>query len=164
MDYSEDLLRLLIECPKQITNLTKMSAKQNRAYSQRTGHLVSSSDEVEGTFELFVRQNNLLPEDFSVGLVHYSKDGVRTVLVRCNGDHGKHFNRVGDVGEIVGMHIHVASMDAINASLKPEHIASLAGYDNLESALQEFLTMTNITNREVYFPPGQMPLFEGGDD
>jgi hypothetical protein len=66
---------------------------------------VSAAGAAPGEFKAFLRVNSKLPEQFSIGLVYEEPGIVPVVLVRVNGDHGRHPNPDGTVIE-EGPHIH----------------------------------------------------------
>jgi hypothetical protein len=113
-------------------------------------------------FTVFMRINEMLQENFSVGLVYHPTDEPVTIcLLRCNGQHGLHKNRVINDAQFDGFHIHQATEEAIAADLAPEQYAELTTeYASYQQGLAHLVKIANITDTEKYFPDlGQTSLW-----
>jgi hypothetical protein len=132
-----------------------------------TGHLRTNFDlqsqDGEDRFQVFIRVNEVLCENFSVGLIYKPKEGGKVVLMRCNGEHGDHQNKVVNLNRFSGPHIHFAKAEAIDQSLKEENYAEpTSEYFTWEEAFRVFIQRANIVGMESFFQFLQQPsLFEG---
>ncbi len=131
------------------------------------GHLRTTFDlqsrDGEEHFQAFVRINDVLRENFSIGLIYKPKTGGKVVLMRCNGDHGEHLNKVVNSNRFSGPHIHFAREEALGQGLKEENYAEpTTEYFAWEDAFRVFVQRANILGMEPFFPFLQQPgLFEG---
>lgn len=146
-----------IPLPSSMPQLPHSSAGHSR-----TNFDLQSRDGEEH-FQVFIRINDVLPENFSIGLVHKPKGGGKITLMRCNGDHGEHQNKVMNSNRFSGPHIHIATAEALDQGLKEENYAEpTSEYFAWEEAFRVFVQRANIVGMEPYFPFLQQPsLFEG---
>jgi len=114
-------------------------------------------------FQVFIRINEILPENFSIGLVYRPKTGGKVILMRCNGDHGEHLNKVVNSDRFSGPHIHHAREEALDLGLKEENYAEpTSEYFAWEEAFRVFTRKACIAGMEHFFPFMLQPsLFEG---
>ena len=160
MFYTDEIINDLIACPKTLTESPK--DKEGRAqYLKKTFFL--SSINGEHNFSGFINQNLTFSENFSIGLIHLSKDGNKIVLLRCNGAHGgveihPHHSK---------SHVHLATAQRINAGLKPEGIIDISvTYATIEEGIRYYLEFININNpdKKKFFPtPKALGFFEDED-
>ncbi len=125
--------------------------KLDRGHFRNDMRLKSTDDKLE--FRVFMRRNEDLPENFSIGLAYLPKDGTgEVILLRCNGPHGG-FNDSFDPGHSHwDYHVHRASAKMIEAGLRPEKTATInTDFASYEEALSYFLRATNITGAGDYF-------------
>lgn len=132
-----------------------------------TGHLRTNFDlqsrDGEDHFQVFIRINDVLRENFSIGLIYKPKTGGKVVLMRCNGDHGEHQNKVVNNNRFSGPHIHLAREEALDQGFKEENYAEpTSDYFAWEEAFRVFVQRASIVGMEPYFPFLRQPsLFEG---
>lgn len=91
----------LIATPKAIAK--RIRNKNDDPVHARLDLLLES--ELPGKFYAFVRVRRALKENFSIGLRYLDGDGGDIVLLRVNGDHGKHRNPDGGILAF-GAHVH----------------------------------------------------------
>ncbi len=95
-------------------------------------------------FFVMIRQNTDRPDNFSIILV-YEGQGKREIpVLRFNGNHGRHKNRLE--GEIVnGPHIHKLTERYQRTTTHPDGYAvATREYTDLRSALDAFMKAANI--------------------
>ena len=112
-------------------------------------------------FKVFMRRNEDLPENFSVGLIFLPMDGSGELqLLRCNGPHGVFNGNFDTAHPHYDFHVHRASTGMIEAGLRPESAATTSReFASYEEGLQYFLRVTNVTNARMYFAdPAQRVL------
>ena len=158
--YSQQELNDLINCPKQIKEASYKDMRLERGSFRNDFELESISDKTR--FSAFMRKNESFPENFSIGLTVYPKDGSGSFcLLRYNGPHGDHVNDLLDPHPHFGFHIHEAKADNIEGGFSSELYAELTdSYGSYEEALIHFLKRINIENADQYFDmQRQLPLF-----
>ena len=117
------------------------------------------------TFTVFVRQNTVFIENFSIGLRYQTRDGVlgTITLTRYNGPHGE-TSRSPD-GHYALPHIHrITEEEIVSGHMQPQekHREITTLYRTLEEGLRIFFANTGITNFVDYFPELQQGrLFDG---
>ena len=85
--YTQQEIDDLIDCPNVVSEAPKREMKLDRGHFRNDMRLKSTDDKLE--FRVFMRRNEDLPENFSIGLAFLAKDGSgEVVLLRCNGPHG----------------------------------------------------------------------------
>ena len=115
-----------------------------------------ATDGTTGTFSMFMRRNDDLPENFSIGLTYHANDGRPEItLLRCNGKHGI-FTGSGDVTHPHwDFHIHKATELAQSAGFTAEKYGSkTAAFASYEQALQYFVKVVELSVADAlkYFP------------
>lgn len=147
MNITKEQLDNLIKCQKVITRPPKKHmVEQNQC---RRNDFFAHSAELNATFHIFMRQNLILPEDFSVGLQWQTHDYGNIIILRCNGPHGGnrslplHF-----VPHIHRLNISLAQTDHFreNDTCKTE------SYSTFEGAIAHFCSICHIQGAEKYFP------------
>lgn len=127
-----------------------------------------ASDETNGVFSVFMRRNEDLPENFSVGLRYTANDGrPEIILLRCNGKHGA-FTGAGDEKHPHWrFHIHKASAIAQDRGFPAEKYATeTSEFASYEQAIEFFVKAVNLDPHDVdkHFPNNvQSNLFESLD-
>ena len=135
----------LINCPKVI----REDKFQKIKFVEKDGHrkfdLDVESQVGDCAFELFCRQAIDDPMDFSVGLIVNFQDGSNMRLMRCNGLHGGHRNKL-ERNRVTGKHIHIATERYIRNGFDAEGFAEAINddYDNIESAFYCLISKCNI--------------------
>lgn len=96
----------LIAVPKELGRKRKREVALNSGHSE---WLYAVRAECEGRFSVLVRTNEFLIESFSLVLLYEPPSGKARVILRVNGDHGEHMNRVDGTGFASGPHLHLAN-------------------------------------------------------
>jgi len=155
----------LIICPKKIIDsLPKkgMVADIKSPIIQRK-NLDLISLEGKYQFKIFIRQNTLLIEQFSLGLQYKTDDKTfgDITLIRFNGNHG--MRDWSKDGHYNAFHIHKITEKLLKKGiLEPKSIKITDLYNTFESAIYMFLKHINIVNSSQYFPTidAQMSIFK----
>lgn len=161
--FSDAEINALITCPKEISQPPAKALRLVGADWRNNAELIAS-DGRKGIFFMFLRRNDDLPENFSIGLRFSAKDGRPDItLLRCNGKHGP-FTGSGDATHPHwNFHIHKASAEAQDLGFPAEKYASATGrYGSYDEAVQHFLKMVNLNTRDSsrHFPSNiQQNLF-----
>ena len=97
-------------------------------------------------FSVFMRKNERFPENFSIGLIVQPQDEPGSFcILRYNGKHGEHINRIFDPEPHFGFHIHKAETTTFEEGLSPELYAELTdSYSSFEEALLKFSEHINL--------------------
>jgi hypothetical protein len=112
--YTQQEIDDLIACPKLVSEPPKREMKLDRGHFRNDMRLKSTDDKLE--FRVFMRRNEDLPENFSIGLVFLAKDGSgEVVLLRCNGPHGGYNDSFDPGHPHWDYHVHRASAEMIEA-------------------------------------------------
>lgn len=155
--YSDEEIERLISCLKKITIPPARSLRLNGADWRNDAKLVAA-DGSKGTFSMFMRKNEDLPENFSIGLTYRPEDGTSDItLLRCNGKHGIYNGGDGSDPDHphFDFHIHKAGARAISANHAPEKFAvKTTAFASYEQALQHYVKVVNLDPRDAskYFP------------
>jgi len=112
-------------------------------------------------FRVFMRINERLPENFSIGLIYLPKDERGEIhLLRYNGPHGE-FVRLG-VAEShhVVHHVHRARKENLDAGKSAEKGAEpTEQFSDYNEALRIFLAEVGVTNAGEHFADLEPGLF-----
>ena len=159
--YTQQEIDALITCLKVVSEAPKREMKLDRGHFRNDMRLKSTDGKLE--FRVFMRRNEDLPENFSIGLAFLAKDGSgEVILLRCNGPHGGYNDSFDPDHPHWDYHVHRASAEMIEAGLRPEKIAtSNEDFASYEEAVQYFLKATNITDAGTYFADlaqGKLPF------
>ena len=159
---TDEFINELIAMEKRITFASHVNW-QRRLKSRRKSFKLTSTDG-RFPFQIFLRQLERQPTDFSAGLVYCPAGQPNVVLLRCNGDHGLHGNLDG--GELSGYHIHRASEAAMRAGRKAEYNAVPTDeYVTFEGAVHKLVHEVNVVNwRDHLKDIEQIPLLSPGQD
>lgn len=128
MDFdqlTDEEIRQLLAFPKSVTS-ARIKWKEKPGHKQKNYHL----DGGGYSFDLYLRQNNNDPDDFSCGLSVIRPSGSPLTLCRYNGrSHVHHDIRYQ-------CHIHSATGSAVRIGRKPESFAAATDrYRTLDGAL-----------------------------
>jgi hypothetical protein len=145
----------LIKCPKYIFNANPkqgMATDNKSALIKRKNLNLKSEDETQ-QFTVFMRQNTMLIEQFSIGLLYQPESSKfrKITLVRFNGEHGQtdwskdhHYN---------SFHIHYLNEALLKQGIfEPKSIEITDKFNTFHSALFEFFNHVNIVNYIEFFP------------
>lgn len=119
-------------------------------------------------FDVFIRKNLSLIEDFSVGLIYKSnqKELGDVMLIRFNGSHGQ--SDWSESRHYSAFHIHTITEDFLRKGIRePKNITLTDRFSSLDQALTEFFSNIAVEAWQAHFPElKQMPMFnvtEGSD-
>ena len=144
MELDETLIELLISCPKRINDPPRKNMLlKNRHFRN---DFTAVSEDKEHLFRIFLRQNEFLPEDFSVGLVFRPPEEGEIHLLRMNGAHGEFTKNHLEGNLHFGYHIH--RWKAGRHSLVPEPTDL---YGTFQDALGYFLRVCGFRDAETHF-------------
>ena len=130
-----------------------------KAYREQHGHrrcdVELRSESIDGTFLVFVRQNLMFIENFSIGLRYRSTDSASGTftLVRYNGPHGELTKGRDD--HFLTPHIHrITEQEIASGSVQPQekHRELTDRYSTLEQALAVFFEDIGVSNVDSWFP------------
>jgi hypothetical protein len=164
-NYPQGKLDELVSCPKVITRPPKREMSPDRGSLRNEMEIKSANG--EEIFEVFLRQSQAFPENFSIGLVWCpGEDPERVCLMRCNGPHGEFLGEPSSLQPHFGNHIHLATQEAIADGNKPEATASLTNeFASFEQAIAYFIVRCKIEDAWQYFPHAKsVPLFDNRED
>lgn len=144
-----NFVEYLISCNKKIISNPKPKDKPNGLHKETNIELLSD----DGLrFTVFIREHLELIENFTVGLVYHPDDDSSLIIVRYNGDHGEHRNKI-DNSILRGYHIHKLLKEALDIGLKGENTATeTKKYTSVRDAMLCFFQDLNIINFTDYYP------------
>lgn len=150
LNYDDKFINELITCRKKIIANPKPNNKSNGLHKETNLELQSEDNQYR--FTVFIREHTELLENFTVGLIFHPEDGDSKIIVRYNGNHGRHTNQINK--EIVdGFHIHKLTKEALDLGIKGENQAiHTTNYASARDALFCFFKDLNIINFQDYFP------------
>lgn len=140
----------LLSMPKQVLN-PNIKVKNKGAHAE-FNYMVIGEDEfnISYKFLLYTRQNKIITDDFSCGLIWCIPSGEVITLTRYNGSHHPHSSHLEGGKMEFQCHIHKATEKYIRANKKPEgHAQATFRYNNLPQALKCLLEDCFITGLEV---------------
>lgn len=98
------------------------------------------------SFSIFVRQNNMIEDDFSAGLIWNMPSGETLTLCRYNGSSHEHRNPLEETRLNRTCHIHTATQRYILKNKKAECFAEETNrYQTVEGALHCLLLDCNVS-------------------
>ena len=140
---SEDLIENIIKSPKFIS---KKIDFEDIPHSEDNCHLTRTFKLNCERFDcrMMIRQNTKKPENFSVILIYKDSNGNEHAVLRLNGNHGTHRNRL-EKTSVKGPHIHLMTERYQKRTTHPDGFAvETDEYTDLESAIMVFMRMANI--------------------
>ena len=150
----------LISCPKVITEPPRKNMLlQNRHFRNEMKLRSQDGNEV---FTLFLRQNEVLPEDFSIGLIFHGPKGT-VPLLRCNGPHGEFTDNYLAGTTHFGYHIHRTSETGVKPELTDR-------YGTFQDAVAYMVKTCSVQGAEEHFKfldpsiPNQLELWGPEND
>ena len=125
---------------KQDVNLYNLPISADGRYHYKSYEL----DCEKYSCKMMIRQNVDRPDNFSIILVYKHPSIGEVSIIRYNGNHGSHKNRLED--EIItGPHIHIITERYQERTTHPDGYAVASKqYSNLEEALKCFMKRVNI--------------------
>ena len=159
LELSQAEIDALISCGKDITDPPRRETRLSRGH--RRNEMLLRSREGGEEFQLFIRENERFPENFSVGLNYLPAGGGKPFpLVRCNGAHGD-FNRARSGNPHCQYHVHTVSAQLIAEGKDPLGNASpTSAYASLIGAVRYLCQLAGVSGYELHFPEHvQAPLW-----
>lgn len=129
----------IINAPKKITKKPKKEFQiVNGSYRSDFEVTLIENDKIK--LSVHLRKNVKFSEHFSVVLSYYCEELQRNIiLLRYNGVHGYHKNRIIDDKDFASFHIHRATSEAISKGYNAECWAyETKEYTTLEEAVVKF--------------------------
>lgn len=140
----------IITCQKIIAKPPKRQMQES-GYNLRNDFELTSADN-KYHFNVFMRQNTELPDNFSIGLIWKNTDiGKNIIMFRCNGPHGGNEK----IPEHFKHHTHTITTDDIsNEIYKPTMSGTKETneYHTFDEALAYFYLYCGIQNAQIFFP------------
>jgi hypothetical protein len=158
--YSQEEIDGLIARSKVVSDPPKRDWKADRGHLRNDLRLKSAGGLHE--FRVFLRRNEDLPDNSSIGLVYLPKDGSgELTLLRCNGPHGGFNDSFDPAHPHWSYHVHRARAEMIEAGHRPEKSASPnQAFASCEAALHFFSKAANITDAVSHFAGGFQAAFD----
>ncbi|MDD3593945.1 MAG: hypothetical protein PHX18_04895 [Candidatus Gastranaerophilales bacterium] len=135
----------LISAPKKIIKNPKKETKLIQG-SYRNDFELALIDNTKVTFKVHLRKNKKFSENFSVILSYFAPELNKDIfLVRYNGSHGIHKNKIIDDEVLGSFHIHKATSEALREGYNAECWAFESNdYKTFEEAVTRFWQDMNI--------------------
>ena len=144
---SDDEIRRMIESPKYVKekiNLDKLCTQLRLSEDGRQYEKTVELECDEYDCQMRIRQSVDRPTNFSVILVCKDSNKNDQVVLRLNGNHGRHKNRI-EKNVVEGPHIHIMTERYQLRTTHPDGYAEATDeYVDLEGAVQAFIDMANI--------------------
>jgi len=154
---TQEKIDALLAMPKRITNPS--AREKEKGVHKEKNYKVIGIDDNDITFKLFVRQNSLLENDFSCGLLWNTPSGETLMLTRYNGGSHPHTNRIENQKFEAHCHIHKAQEKYLKAGKKAEGFAETTDrYTSVKGALHCLISDCNITG--ISTTPDEADLFD----
>ena len=156
MTLADSDIQDLISLPKAIEDMSPEHGFTERRGNRRRSLNLRTTDESIGTeFTVFIRQNLMFEENFSIGLrYHTSITGLGNItLVRYNGPHGE-YSRDPD-GHFALPHIHrITAADIAAGRVSPQELDReiTDKYNTFDTALFAFFTDVRVEEFLIHFP------------
>ena len=156
----------LIAQPKAISRKEPARDYREENHQKRCDLVLRSIPEGVQTFTVFVRQNSIFIENFSIGLryqANHSDVGTVT-LTRYNGPHGE--SSISLDGHYALPHIHrITEEEMASGNTQPQekHRQLTARYTTFEEGMRVFFDDIGVTDYADYFPELQSPRLINGN-
>ena len=152
---NNDQIDALVSAPKRITDRKPTEGYRHDRGHQRCDLELESISDPKHRFAVFVRQNLVFIENFSIGLMfHSDHPRLKTFpLVRYNGPHGE--SSISEDGHYSHPHIHYMRETELTRGHnrpEPRDRELTDRFTTLDQALICFFTDTSVENYELYFP------------
>lgn len=152
----------LIRCPKEVVEAHPKNGmledRRSAFIKRRNLKLEAVNDDSE--FEIFIRQNTVFIEQFSIGLLYKTNDKImgRLLLMRYNGEHGQ--SDWSKDGHYQAFHIHKITEKLLKDGVfEPKEIEITRDFQSFDEAVNKFIQAVNIKNYKTYFPHAEKQLF-----
>ncbi len=116
---SRELLERLRDCPKRVTGWICQD-REKPSHTESTCEAVSDAGD---DFLIYLRQSNILTDDFSCGIKWKTSDGEWIVLARYNGSSHVHTNRIDGEVFVQQCHVHHITVEAVQRGWSHENYA-----------------------------------------
>jgi hypothetical protein len=116
---SEALLLRLRQTPKRVTEWVVKDRKKQK----HVEWMCESKAEDGDDFQIYMRQNQILQDDFSCGIKWKSPEGEWVVIARYNGSSHVHTNRVDGQRIQHQCHVHQMTVEAVRQGWSHENFA-----------------------------------------
>lgn len=150
MFLTESEIEDIITCNKTITKPPKRQMQESGCNLRNDFELASADNKQH--FNVFMRQNTVLPDHFSIGLMWKNTElGKNIIMFRCNGPHGGNEK----IPEHFKPHTHTITTDDIsNEIYKPTMSGTKETneYHTFDEALAYFCLYCGIQNAQIFFP------------
>jgi hypothetical protein len=142
---TDETIKSIIQSRKYIKDsidLNHMQLSEDGRFRKKKYELVCD----EYDCKIVIRQNTDRPDNFSIILIYKDISKGEIPIIRFNGNHGSHRNRIENE-TINGPHIHIMTERYQLHSTHPDGFAEPAnGYKDLEGAFKLFLERVNISD------------------
>lgn len=157
---TDELINKLITEEKVIVVPPKKDFKEEFQHLRNDFQLTS----IDGVrkYSVFMRKHKEFWENFSIGLVFISEEGVSYNLFRCNGNHGEVVVDILNPIPHFNYHTHKITAELLENNINdPKQSEITREYASFEQALNYFLKYVNIQESDKFFPNiNQMNIFE----
>lgn len=157
MELTSEQLQELVTCKKKMTVFPKKIFEERNGCRRNDCRLFS--EESQQKFTVFMRQNMMLAENFSVGLIWHAVEADAPITIyRCNGRHGGNKN----IEHHNACHIHMLNLEkAANNIYKDDDVHITSKYSTFDEAVYFFCEHCGIVEANRYFPTAYaIRLFE----
>ncbi|WP_145956938.1 hypothetical protein [Xenorhabdus miraniensis] len=145
--YTDSQISEFLSEEKVVLN-PKAKWKEQRKSQRKNYNLVSADGNRKYT--LFIRQNIILPDNFSCGLIIEIPGNESITLVRYNGCDHPHINILEDEDVSYRFHIHKATEKYMSVGRKAEHYAEVTErYNCWEGALHCLVNDCNVVGLKL---------------
>ena len=140
---SDAQIATLLKANKSVYGTHNPRTVTKSTHKERNYTLIDSSKNI---YQLYVRQSNRNPSDFSAGLSILDEKGMHHTLTRYNGSSHDHPNTIEGTRTGYNCHIHTSTERYIKAKLKPEGYAeNTQRYHSIDGALHCIVVDCNIS-------------------
>ena len=138
----ENEIQSFIHSEKEVIRKEKMKTEEK--FLRRNCEV---KDKDGNQYQIYIRQNKNISNDFSCGLIRILSDGQAMNLMRCNGSSHNHKNFLENENLGYVFHVHIATERYITAGKKSDGYAiSTKKYTCLSEAYQYLLESCHITD------------------
>lgn len=149
--FTDALIQQYIKEKKKIVEPLKAEMKLEHQHLRNDFKLTSIDGERH--YSVFMRKHTKFQENFSIGLIFYSKESRSITLFRCNGNHGETIQDIKNPHPHFGYHTHtITSEDIENGIMEPKRVELIKDYASFEQAFRYFCNFVNIEHAIKYFP------------
>lgn len=154
-----DLLADPKPLPKGFRKKLKRRPRKNRRHERSARLEVVSAGGLR--FRLFVKVNDRLTNNFSVGIVYVASTGEKYNLIRCNGWHNEHINKIEKtVIPEDTCHIHRLREDYQKKERPMAYAEETFAYHDVKSAIKHVARHYGFYREMPPRTDGQRNLFE----